>query len=122
MYNGSGQGTVDKVVDEEDVIETVVVTIFVIVPVEVVVEVEVLLDDVLVGAATVTYMVLVEVEVGVGVTVTVITAVQDRNVSFLPFIFSPAAERCRSLVNDEILLLTSSICYSCHHNLLQTLD
>jgi hypothetical protein len=92
LYNGSGQGIVDKVVDEDDVIETVVVTIFVIVLVEVVVEVEVL-DEVLVEAGTVTYTVLVDVEVGVGVTVMVITAIQDRKVSYLPSFFTRAAER-----------------------------
>jgi len=92
-YNGSGQGVVvDKVFDEVDVIETVVVTIFVIVLVEVVVEVEVL-DDVLVEAGTVTYTVLVDVEVEVGVTVMVITAIRDRKVSYLPSIFTHAAQR-----------------------------
>jgi hypothetical protein len=89
-YNGSGQGVVDKVVDEVDVIETVVVTIFVIVLVEVDVEVEVL-DEVLVEAGTVTYTVLVDVEVGIGVTVMVMTAIQDQKVNYLPSVFTHAA-------------------------------
>jgi hypothetical protein len=124
-YNGSGQGVVDKVVDEVDVIETVVVTIFVIVLVEVVVEVEVL-DEVFVEAGTVTYTVLVDVEVGVGVTVMVITAIQDRKVSYLPSIFTHATQRWqrrrqRSRRKD-ILSLISCIGNSARHNLLQMMD
>ena len=122
LYNGSGQGVVDKVVDEVDVIETVVVTIFVIVLVEVEVEVEVL-DEVLVEAGTVTYTVLVDVEVGVGVTVMVITAIQDREVSYLPpFSLMLHRDGREDVINEEILSLTSSIGYSGHHNLLQTID
>jgi hypothetical protein len=73
-------------------IETVVVTIFMIVLVEVVVETEVL-DEVLVEAGRVTYTVLVDAEVGVGVTVIVITAIRDRKVSYLPSLFTHAAQR-----------------------------
>ena len=103
-------------------IETVVVTIFVIVLVEVEVEVEVL-DEVLVEAGTVTYTVLVDVEVGVGVTVMVITAIQDREVSYLPpFSLMLHRDGREDVINEEILSLTSSIGYSGHHNLLQTID
>jgi hypothetical protein len=125
LYNGSGHGIVDKVVDEEDVTETVVVTIFVIVlvEVEVEVEVEVLDEEVLVEAATVTYTVLVDVEVGVEVTVMVITATQDRKVSYLPSISLMLHSDCREdVINEEILSLTSSIGHSGHHNLLQIVD